>query len=100
MRTVKPKVDEHMLGGDGPMKPAKSKPRYPTFRLPLEVIPEAAKWDVVKEGEDKGATYTIELEVRTIGVSNARYDKNAEFEIRKIGTETAEEEKAEGEGEQ
>lgn len=90
MRKVEPKKDDYMLGGDGPLKPAKSKPRYPTMRLPLDVIPEAKKWEVVKEGESGGPMYEITLQVRQIGLSQGRFDQNAEFEIRGIDTEEAE----------
>lgn len=85
MRAIKPKVDEY---ASGPMMSAKKKerPRYPMIRLPLEVIPEAKKWKVVEEGTDKGPSYTITLKVRQIGLSDARFDKSAEFELRGIET--------------
>ena len=73
-----------MEGGLGTMKEKKSKPRYPIMRLDLETIPEAKKWDVVKEGEEKGKEYVISLRVRMVGLSQGRYDQSAEFELRGI----------------
>ena len=87
LKKVEPKVDEYMSGGIGPMKKQKSKPRYPTFRLPLEAIPEAKKWEVSKEGEEGGKEYTVTMKVRMIGISQGRFDSSTEFEIREMGTE-------------
>lgn len=56
------------------------------MRLELEAIPEAKKWEVVKEGEDKGKEYVISLRVRMIGLSQGRFDHSAEFELRGIDT--------------
>lgn len=82
MRDIEPKKDTY---AEGPSLATKqSKPRYPTMRLPLDAIPEAKKWDVVKEGESKGKEYTIELRVRMIGLSQGRFDQSAEFELRGI----------------
>ena len=96
MRNIKPKTDDYMLGGSGPMKPKKSEPRYPTIRIDLEHIPEAKDWKV-------GKSYGIEMVVKMVGISQSRFDNSAEFEIRKIGVEDAkeaeDEEKEEGEEE-
>ena len=79
---------------DGPtLKPKKEKPRYPTMTLPLDTIPEAKKWDVVKEGDNSGPYYEIRLKVRQIGLSDARFSKNAEFELRGIETSEYKEKK-------
>ena len=95
MRNIKPKTDKYMKGGMGPMlKEEKSKPIYPTFRVDLEHLPEAKKWDLGKQ-------YGLEMQVKLIGLSQSRFDNSAEFEIRKIGSsdvgETEQEEGAEGE---
>jgi len=97
MRDVKPIKDKYAEGPSLAVK--ESKPRYPTFRLPLDVIPEAKKWEVAKEGEDSGAAYVIEMKVRMIGLSQGRYDQSAEFEIRGIDTEDASDEDSEDAGE-
>lgn len=89
MRDIEPKKDKYAEGPSLAVK--ESKPSYPTMRLPLEAIPEAKKWEVVKEGEGKGPEYTIELRVRMIGLSQGRFDQSAEFELRGIGCEEMEE---------
>lgn len=99
MRKVEPKKDDYMLGGDGPMKPAKSKPRYPVVRLSLDALPEAKKWEVVKEGEDGGPFYIIEMRVRMVSLSQGRFDQSAEFELRGIESEDDTEESKEESGE-
>lgn len=96
MRKVEPKKDDYMLGGSGPLKPAKSKPRYPVVSLPLDALPEAKDWEVVKEGEDSGPYYVIEMRVRMVSLSQGRYDQRAEFELRGIdASDDAEESKGE-----
>lgn len=91
-----------MLGGDGPMKKAESKPRYPTIRMDLDTIPEAKDWKVSEAGSDKGNEYEITMKVKMIGLSQSRFDSNAEFEVREIeaaGPDDSEEEDAEGKDE-
>lgn len=89
MKDIEPKKDKY---AEGPSLATKeSKPRYPTMRLDLDTIPEAKKWEVVKEGEEKGKEYEIKVRVRMIGLSQGRFDHSAEFELR--GIETGEGEK-------
>lgn len=95
MRKIKPKQDDYMLGGSKPMRPEKSPPRYPTMRLDLDTIPEAKKWDISKAGSEDGPEYIIELKVKMTGISQSRYDNSAEFELREIETESADEEASE-----
>lgn len=89
MKKIEPKRDEYMVGCETGTKTKKEKPRYPMIRIDLEHIPEAKDWEVVEEGKDDGPYYLITLKVRQIGLSNARYDKSAEFELREIGTSKA-----------
>lgn len=70
-------------GGPSKMKEGESKPIYPTFRLELQHIPEAKKWEIGKE-------YMIEMKVKMVGISQSRYDNSAEFEVREIETESGE----------
>ena len=84
---VKPKIDEYSTGSPVGLKKEKAKPRYPVIRIPLEHIPAAKKWEVSKEGEDKGAEYTITMKVKMVGISQSRFDNSAEFEIREMGCE-------------
>jgi len=96
MRKVEPKKDDYAIGGDGPLKAGKSKPRYPVVRLSLDALPEAKKWEVVKEGEDGGPYYIIEMRVRMVSLSQGRFDQSAEFELRGIESEDDTEESKEG----
>ena len=84
MKKIKPKIDKYMTGGSVGLKEGKERPHYPTFRIPLEHIPEAKKWEVSKEGADSGAEYVIEMKVKMIGLSQGRFDSSAEFEIREM----------------
>ena len=78
---------------DGPSlasgKPKKMPPNYPKMHLDLDVIPEAKKWEVADAGTDKGPSYTITLMVKMVGLSQSRFDKSAEFEIRGIEIDDA-----------
>ncbi len=88
MRNIKPKVEKY---DSVPMvKPSKSKPIYPTFRMDLEFLPEAKDWKV-------GKTYEIKMKVKMIGLSQSRFDNSSEYEIRAI--ETADSEDVEDESE-
>lgn len=87
MRSIKPQKDEYMINAS---KKGESEPRYPSFRLDLEHIPEAKNW---KLGED----YEIEMKVKLVGLSQSKFDNGAEFEIKEIGTEDEEDESEEEE---
>lgn len=56
-----------------------SKPIYPSFRIDLEHMPEAKDWKV-------GNDYEITMKVKMTGISQSRYQNDAEFEIREIET--------------
>lgn len=74
MRKIKPKTDSMMINA---VKPQKSKPVYPTFRIDLEHIPEAKKWKL-------GESYNIEITGKMVSLSQSRFDNSAEFEILEI----------------
>lgn len=88
MRNIKPKTDKYMEPTVAGLKKGESKPIYPTFRVDLNHLPEAKKWDL-------GKAYKIEMEVKLVGLSQSRFDNSAEFEIHKIGSEDVGESKAE-----
>lgn len=90
MRKIKPKTDSYMESAKVGLKEGKSKPIYPTFRVDLNHLPEAKKWDL-------GKAYKIEMEVKLVGLSQSRFDNSAEFEIHKIGSEDIGESEAEEE---
>ena len=86
MRKVVPKKDSYAIGGIGPsLKKGESKPIYPTIRIDLTHLPEAKNWKV-------GNEYNLELELKMVGLSQGRFDNNAEFEIHGIETESSGEE--------
>lgn len=94
MRNIKPKQDQYLVGSPSSgMKKGKSKPIYPTVRIDLDHLPEAKDWKV-------GTTYHLEMDVKMTGLSQGRFDNSAEFEIRKIGTEDAEEQSKDDEAEE
>lgn len=84
MRKIKPKSYGSELG---PIR-EKSDKIYPRIHIDLEHIPEAKKWKV-------GDTYHIEMELKMTGLSISRFQNDAEFEIREIGTEADEKEEKE-----
>jgi len=73
MRKIKPKRFPR-LGED--VAPAKEKTKlvYPKFRIDLDHLPGAKKWDI-----DTKKKLTLEVQVK--GVSNTEYDKSVEFAI-------------------
>ncbi len=75
-----------MIGGS--LKTEAQKPSYPTIRLGLEHIPEAKTWKI-------GETYHVEMELKMVGISQSRFQNDAEFEIHEIEPEGADEENAE-----
>jgi len=83
MRKIKPKTDKYRTDSIGP--PKDSKPIYPIVRIDLEHIPEAKKWELGKE-------YGVEIKGKLVALSQSRFDNSAEFEVREIGTEEADEE--------
>lgn len=90
MRKIKPKKEEYMNAPVGkPSSQKESAPIYPTIRIDLEHLPEAKKWKV-------GQEYKLEMTVKMVGLSQSRFQNDAEFEIREIGTD---EDDAEGESE-
>lgn len=84
MRKIKPTKDKYMLGGQGMPKKSESKPIYPIIRIDLNHIPEAKKWEIGKE-------YEVDMKLKMVGISQSRFDNSAEFEIREIGPEGADE---------
>ena len=80
MRKIKAKTDKMMT--DSPAK-VNEKPYYPTFRIDLDHIPEAKKWEINNH-------YKITMDVKMVGISQSKYQNDSEFEIREI--ETAESE--------
>lgn len=79
MRSIKPDTDDYAEASTGGMKAKQSEPRYPTVRLEHRHVPEAKKWSV-------GKTYPVKMHLKMVGNSDSRFDKSAEFEIRKIDT--------------
>ena len=76
MRKITPKTDEYMVSETH--KKEKSKPVYPRFRIELEHLPEAKKWELGKE-------YEVKLKLKMTGISQSRFDNSAEFDITEIG---------------
>jgi hypothetical protein len=64
-------------------------PQYPMFRIELQHLPEAKKWEVGKE-------YQVTLDLKMVGKSISRLQNDAEFEIHGIEVENAAEDAAEG----
>ena len=85
MRKIKPKKSEGMMATS---KKESSQPIWPSFRIELTHLPEAKKWEI-------GEEYEIGLKVKMTGLSISRYQNDAEFEIKEIEPEGAEEEKDE-----
>lgn len=86
IKKITPKVSDSMLDccGSSSKKP---EPQYPRFRIELQYLPEAKKWDLESE-------YTITLKLKMVGISMARFQKDAEFDIVGIDPKaTAEESK-------
>ena len=71
MRAIEPKTNSSMGLDESPKK---DKKYYPTFRIDLKHLPEAKKWDLDKE-------YTVTLKLKMVGISQAKYQNDAEFEI-------------------
>lgn len=88
MRKIKPKTDKYMTSGPVGLKEGKSEPVYPRFRIDLEHLPEAKKWEVGKE-------YEIAMKVKMTGISISKFDNSAEFDIKEIESEAPDDE---GEG--
>lgn len=86
MRKIKPKSNKSMT--DTPALSTKGEEIWPTFRIGLEHLPEAKKWKI-------GEEYTIELKVKMVGISQSRFQNDAEFEIKEIESESASDEKEE-----
>lgn len=47
---------------------------YPMFRIDLDHLPEAKKWEV-------GETYKVELHLKQVGISQSRFQNDVEFEV-------------------
>lgn len=88
MHKIKPKVDEMMESSPsvGTAKKSEPKKSYPHLRLEHDFFPETKKWEVGKE-------YTISLKLKMTGLSIAKYQNDAEFDIIEADMNSAEEEK-------
>ncbi len=73
MRKIKPKEMDRM---EEPTK-AERKKIYPEFRIELDFLPEAKKWEI-------GKTYQISLELKQVGLRIDRFGNDATFEIHGI----------------
>lgn len=78
MRKIVPKSDKSMM--DTPIKSSMEKDIYPSFRLELTHLPEAKKWKI-------GQEYEISMKVKMVGISQSRFQNDAEFEIKEIESE-------------
>lgn len=74
MRKIVPKDEKPMT--DTPSV-SSDRPIYPYFRIELQHLPEAKKWDVGKEG-------VIAIKYKLVGKSISRYQNDVEFEIHGI----------------
>lgn len=70
MKKITPKSEEGM---EAPMAHTAEK-RYPTFRIELEHLPEAKKWEIGKE-------YTVTLKLKMTGISISKFQNDSEYEI-------------------
>jgi len=74
MKKIKPKkMDTHLSMSEEP-----EKENYPTFRIDLEHLPEAKKWEVGKE-------YVITLKLKMTGISISKFQNDSQYDI--IGIE-------------
>ena len=71
MRKIKPKEEEGM--SNTPKKHVAEK-MYPRFRIELEHMPEAKKWEMGKE-------YTVTLKLKMTGLSISKYQNDSEYDI-------------------
>ena len=72
LRKIQPKSDRLMM--DGPAEKMADKKVYPRFRIELEHLPEAKKWDIGKE-------YTVTMKLKMTGISISRFQNDSEFDI-------------------
>jgi len=92
MRKIKPKSYDNGLAA--PSKEARSKKVYPTIRFDLEHVPEAKDMKV-------GDKYSMRVHGKVAGVSQSRFQNDAEFEVHKMELCNEEERpSAENEGEE
>lgn len=73
---------------DTPALSTKGNEIWPTFRIELIHLPEAKKWKI-------GEEYTISMKVKMTGISQSRFQNDAEFEIKEIEAEGSTEDDSE-----
>lgn len=89
MRKIQPK--KYKMMSDSPAK-VEHEPIYPRFRIELEHLPEAKKWEIGKE-------YEVHMKLKMTGISISKFQNDTEFEIKEIGVGSSKEDSDEEDGE-